>query len=437
MPSEFERVIKQICEEKGLTPEDVIDSISAAIAAAYRKDYGAKGQLIEAEFDPETGKSRIFEVVEVVEIEEGEEEVEKPAREISLEDAKKKDKKLEVGDTIKTEVTPDEIIFGRIAAQTAKQVITQRLREAERSIIYDTFKDKENTVVGGVVQRDEKGTVFVDLGQTTGLLFPSEQIKGEEYGIGQRIKVYVMSVEHGKKGPEIILSRAHEEIVRKLFELEVPEVASGEVELKAIAREAGSRSKIAVFSTEEDIDPVGACVGQRGSRVQTIIAELNGEKIDIIEWDEDPVKFISNALSPAKVISVQIDHEKKHAIVEVMEDQLSLAIGKNGQNVRLAVKLSGWTIDVLKAGLGQDNEDDKTKKKGKEKKSSKEVEKKEDEFKDVMKEKDGEKKDEEEVTKEKKKKKKSSAKKKTSGKKEKKKSPEKDKKEKKDEEKDE
>lgn len=358
MSTEFEKAVDQIIEEKGISKEDVISSIEAALASAFRKDYGEKGQNIEAEFDMASGSTKVFDVKEVVETEE---EIEKPQRQITVEEAKKIDKKYEVGDEIRTDVTPDEISFGRIAAQTAKQVITQRLREAERNVIFDTFKDKEKTVVTGTVQRVEHNTVFVDLGTAVAVLFPSEQIRDEHYSIGQRLKVYVMSVNTGPKGPEILVSRSHEEIVRKLFELEVPEIAAGSVEIKAVAREAGSRSKIAVIATEEDIDPVGACVGQRGSRVQTIIAELSGEKIDIIEWDPDAVKFITNALSPAKIISVKIDEENKHAIVEVMEDQLSLAIGKSGQNVRLAVKLTGWTIDVVKTGLEFDQEGEEKK----------------------------------------------------------------------------
>ncbi|MBU1167780.1 transcription termination factor NusA [Patescibacteria group bacterium] len=379
MTTEFELAIKQICEEKGISEDEVISSIEAALSAAFRKDYGEKGQNIEAKFDLASGSAKIFEVVEVVE----DEEVEKPQREIGVKEAQEKDKNLKLGDKIKTDVTPDEITFGRIAAQTAKQVITQRLREAERNVIMDTFKKQEGTVVSAIVQRVEKNTVFVDMGQATGVLLPSEQIKDEHYAIGQRFKVYVMSVSTSQKGPEILVSRAHEDIVRKLFDIEVPEVGDGEVEIKALAREAGSRSKVAVYTTHEEIDPVGACVGQRGSRVQTIISELNGEKIDIVEWDENPVKFITNALSPAKVISVRIDEASRHAIVEVMEDQLSLAIGKSGQNVRLAVKLTGWTIDVEKANLGGDTKEEKEtevkedkKKVKKEKKSDKKTEKK-------------------------------------------------------------
>lgn len=377
MASEFEKVIKQITEEKGISFEEVVSSIEAALASAFRKDYGERGQNIEAEFDIENGATRVFDVKDVVETEE---EIEKPQREITLEEAQKIDKKYVVGDVIRTEVTPDEIVFGRIAAQTAKQVIAQRIREAERNVIFNSFKEKEHTVVTGTIQRIEHNNVFVDMGPATGILFLSEQIRDEHYSIGQRLKVYVVSVSTGSKGPEIIVSRSHEEIVKKLFELEVPEVASGSVEIKSLSREAGSRSKIAVHATEEGIDPVGACVGQRGSRVQTIIGELSGEKIDIIEWDSDSVKFITNALSPAKVISVRIDEDNKHAIVEVMEDQLSLAIGKSGQNVRLAVKLTGWTIDVVKAGIELDS-------KKEEKKEEKPVSKKkddDDEFVEVV-----------------------------------------------------
>lgn len=378
MPSEFELAIKQICEEKGIAVEEVVASIEAALSAAFRKDYGEKGQNIEAKFDMKTGSSKIFQVIEVVE----DELLEKPKREIALSEALKTNKDAKVGDLIKTDVTPAEINFGRIAAQTAKQVIMQRLREAERNVILESFKKQEKTVITGIVQRMERNTVFVDLGQATGLLLPSEQIRTEHYSIGERIKVYVMSVAATERGLEILVSRAHEDIVRRLFELEVPEVADGSVILKKVAREAGSRSKVAVSTTSEDVDPVGACVGQRGSRVQTVISELGGEKIDIFEWDENPVKFIANALSPAKVISVKIFEERKHAVVEVMEDQLSLAIGKSGQNVRLAVKLTGWTIDVVKAGLGEKEEKgDKTEKgiEGKAKAADKKDEKKKEE----------------------------------------------------------
>jgi N utilization substance protein A len=345
MPTEFEFAVEQICEEKGISKEAVIETIEAALAAAYRKDYGEKGQNVVAEFDPKTGRTKVFEIKEVVE------EVEKPKREITLEEAKKVKKDAKVGDEIRTEVTPEEIKFGRIAAQTAKQVITQKIREAEKNAVYDTFKDKIGEAVNGIVQRIENGTIFVDLSQASGILPAQEQIPGESYRIGDRVRVLINKVDLTPKGPEILLSRAHPDMIRKLFEMEVPEIAAGTVKIKSIAREAGSRSKVAVYTTQEEVDPIGACVGQRGARIQTIISELNGEKIDIIEWDENIVKFVANSLSPAKVLSVKLDEKNKHAMVEVAEDQLSLAIGKGGQNVRLAVKLTGWKIDVIKEGM--------------------------------------------------------------------------------------
>ncbi len=345
MATEFELAIQQICEEKNLKESDVISTIEAALAAAFRKDYGKKGQLIETDFDPKTGKTLVYDVKEVVE---EKEDLEKAERQVTVKEGKKLKKGAKIGDIIKTEITPKEISFGRIAAQTAKQVIIQKIREAERNTIFDAYKDKEGQVLNGIIQRVEGQTIFVDLGQAIGLLFPTEQIREEEYSIGQRLKVYLVEVKESAKGPEIILSRSHPDIVKRLFELEVPEIAAGAVEIKALAREAGARSKVAVVSNREEIDPIGACVGQRGTRVQTIINELNGEKIDIIAWDENQVKFITNALAPAKAISVRLDEKEKTAKVEVVEDQLSLAIGKHGQNVRLAVKLTGWKIDVLK-----------------------------------------------------------------------------------------
>lgn len=365
MPTEFEFAIEQICEEKGISKDAVIETIESALAAAYRKDYGEKGQNIQAEFDPKTGKTTIFEIKEVVE------EVEKPERELTPKEAKKIKKDAKVGDEIKTDVTPDEISFGRIAAQTAKQVIIQKIREAEKNAIYDSFKDKVGEVLNGVVQRIENRTVFVDLGQASGILLPSEQIHGESYRIGDRIRVLITDVGVTSKGPEIMLSRAHPDMIKKLFEMEVPEIAAGTVQIKSIAREAGSRSKVAVYTTHEEIDPIGACVGQRGARIQTIISELNGEKVDIIEWDENVAKYITNSLSPAKILSVKLIEKDRHAIVEVAEDQLSLAIGKEGQNVRLAVKLTGWKIDVLKEGAQEKLKTTEKKEKKEEKKESK------------------------------------------------------------------
>lgn len=341
MNDAFEQALQQIEDEKGISRDEIIAMIESSLAAAFRKDYGQKDQNIVVKFDPENLSTKIYDVKMVVA------EVADPTKEITLEDAKEIDKKYKVGDEIVNEITPEDgTNFGRIAAQTAKQVIIQKLREAERNIMFSDFKSKERTLQNGVIQRVEGDTVLVDLGKATGVLFPSEQIRGEQYQPGQRLKVLILHVESAPKGPKITLSRSHPDMVRKLFELEVPEIYNGTVEIKAIAREAGSRTKIAVFSNQEGIDPIGACVGQRGTRVQTVMGELGGEKIDIIEWSEDPVKMIANSLSPAKILNVQLDMEEKSAKVGVLEDQLSLAIGKAGQNVRLAARLTGWKIDI-------------------------------------------------------------------------------------------
>lgn len=379
--SDITNAIKQICEEKSLSYEAVITTIESALAAAYRKDFGEKNQNIKVEFDPETGKSEVFDIKTVVEDmppeeEEEEESVEKvrvkksegkkeaaqmaeggpseeeeekrrfnPKTEIQITDAKTIKKSYKIGDEIKTKLpVPDA--YGRMAAQTAKQVIIQKLREAEREMVFSEFKDKESEVVAGVVQRQEGRVVLVDLGKAIGILPSEEQIYRERYTPGQRIKVYVKSVNITPKGPEIILSRTSDEILKKVFYLEIPEISNGLVEIKSVAREAGNRSKVAVTASGENVDPIGSCVGQRGSRIQTIISELGGEKIDIIEYNEDPAKFIANALSPAKVIGVEIDEKERKALVKVSDDQLSLAIGKDGQNVRLAARLSGWRIDI-------------------------------------------------------------------------------------------
>jgi len=365
----FISAIEQICEEKGISEKKVLETIEMALAAAYKKEYNRKGQNIKIKFDLKTGQMEVFQVKLVVDKtmlkEENEEDIpmqdqnpdpesvgEEDGEErkirfnlekhIMIEDAKKGSKQ---GDEIEfpLEVTYD---FGRIAAQTAKQVIIQRIREAERDAIYDEYKGKEGQIVSGIVQRIERGNVFLDIGKTTGALFFEEQIPRENYRIGQRIKAYIIEVQKDSRGPTIILSRAHPKMVSRLFELEVPEIASGTVEIKSIAREAGSRSKIAVASTEERVDPIGSMIGQKGIRVQAVINELAGEKIDIIEWSENPVKFISQALSPAKVIDVKIDKKKNESKIIVPENQLSLAIGIKGQNVRLAAKLTGWKIDI-------------------------------------------------------------------------------------------
>lgn len=378
--------MKQISEEKGISAESVFETIEAAIAAAYKREYGEKGQIIKATMDPETGVLSMTQTHYVVEgvdeegnitgplptkvVEEkpdfqdmegtrrrrpGEEapvatgEVKikfNPQKHILLEDAKEKNKKAEVGDEVITKLEP-KTDFGRIAAQTAKQVIIQRLREAERGAIFNEFKDREGEIISGVVQRREGALVFVDLGKTNGLVPPAEQMFTDNYRLGQRYRFVITKVEETSRGPVVILSRSNPNLVVGLFKTEVPEIDSGSVEVKAIAREAGSRTKIAVASMEESIDPIGSLVGQKGVRVQTVINEISGEKIDIILWSDKPTEFIANSFSPAKVLQVKIvDEERKHALVEVSEDQFSLAIGKKGQNVRLAAKLSGWKIDV-------------------------------------------------------------------------------------------
>lgn len=360
-PKQFLTAIAQIAEEKGISQEQIIETIEMAIAAAYKKDYGQKGQNIKIRFNPETGEFKVFQVFLIVdesmlrEEEEGEEEEVDEAEDkkirfnslkhMMVEEAKKIKKNIKPGEELEIELEAHED-FGRIAAQTAKQVIIQRLREAEREVVYGDYKDREGEIAGGVVQRIEGRNVFVDIGKTVGILFSDEQIPGEFYRIGQRLRVYILKVERGPRGTNIYLSRAYPKVVSKLFAIEVPEIAAGTVVIKSIAREPGSRTKIAVSSLEEGVDPVGSLVGQKGIRVQTVINELNGEKIDIIEWNEDVAKFIANALSPAKILDVELAEKKREAIAVVPEDQLSLAIGQRGQNVRLAAKLTGWKIDV-------------------------------------------------------------------------------------------
>lgn len=362
MNEQFEQALAQIAEEKGVSRDEIIQMIEASLAAAFRKDYGEKDQNPVVVFDPENLSAKIYDEKTIVEgktLESEDPELQlDPSKEVDIADAQKENPDAKVGEVIRKEITPsDGVEFGRIAAQTAKQVIIQKLREAERNVQFSDFKAKERTLVNGIVQRIEGDTVLVDLGKGVGVLFPSEQIRGEKYEIGQRVKVLILHVEPATRGPKITLSRSHPDIIRKLFEMEVPEIYNGAVEIKSVAREAGSRSKIAVASTQEGIDPIGACVGQKGTRVQTVMAELGGEKIDIIEWSEDPIKFIANALSPAKILNVSPDYEEKEAKVGVMEDQLSLAIGKAGQNVRLAARLTGWKIDINQENMGAATEE--------------------------------------------------------------------------------
>lgn len=374
--------MRYICDEKGLSLEVVIATVEAALAAAYRKDFGQPNQNIQVKFDAETGFYKVYDVKNVVrdfseeELEqqreelkvareeaqkardEGKEAVEpeengklyfNPKLHIMMKDAKEIDPDAVEGQELRQvlEVPAD---FGRMAAQTAKQVITQKLREAERTTIFDEYKGKEGSMVIGVVQRREGRNVLVDLGRTAGIMPPEEQIRTERYNPGNRVKVYIARVEMGPKGPQIVVSRSHSDIVRQLFTTEIPEIAAGTIEIVAIAREAGSRVKVAVKALDENIDPIGSCVGQRGTRVQTIISELGGEKVDIIEYKEDSKAFIANALSPAKIQSIDLDEAGKIAKVNVAEDQLSLAIGRAGQNVRLASRLTGWTINIEGSG---------------------------------------------------------------------------------------
>jgi N utilization substance protein A len=341
MQVQFAKAIGQICEEKNLSRDIVMETVKAALASAYKKDYGSRDQEVRVDIDEDSGAIKVYVTKEVVD------EVEDKMTQISVTDASKVKKGAKAGDTVEILDIPAD--FGRIAAQTAKQVIIQRIREAERDMVFEEFKDKENELVNGVVQRVEGDTVIIDLGKATGVLYRSEQMAGEHYYTGQRAKVYIVKVESAIRGPQIILSRAHPDMVKKLFEMEVPEIMAGTIEIKSIAREGGERTKIAVHTDEENIDPVGALVGQRGSRVQSVMNEIGDEKIDIILWDKDIKTYIINALSPAKVIEVEIDEKEKKATVKVPEDQLSLAIGKKGQNVRLAAKLTGWNVDIAGA----------------------------------------------------------------------------------------
>ncbi len=343
--SPFIAAINQIADEKGLPKDIVIDAVEAAIAAAYRKDYAHPDDNIRAELSEDSEDIAISQVITVVD----DEELENEQAQITLTEAKKTNPKAEIGDEI---VTPLETQrdFGRIAAQTAKQVIIQRIREAERDILYTEFKDKEQKVVTGSVQQIEGDSVLVNLGKITAIMMPSDQIVSEHYYVGQRLKVFVTGVEETPRGPRVVVTRTHPQLVAQLFEQEVPEIQTGAVEIRAISREAGSRTKMAVAATQSGIDPVGSCVGGRGARVQAVLAELGVEKVDIIPFDEDAVTFITNALSPAKVEAVELFADKQKALVSVPEDQLSLAIGRAGQNVRLASRLTGWSIDIAQVG---------------------------------------------------------------------------------------
>lgn len=390
----FLSAINQISEEKGLSSEKVIETVEHALASAYKKEYGKKGQIIKAKINPKTGKTEFSRVMLVVddtmvyipEKAEGEEKEkfkvgksyrpteeetsqEEPKEDVTdrrvryneerhllIEEARKRGEKVEPGDEIVTILEPKEE-FGRIAAQTAKQVVLQKIREAEKEIILKEYKSKEGEIVSGIVQRIEGSNVYFDIGKSLGVLPKEEQIRGEFYKEGARLKLYILRVDTTPRGPVILLSRSYPKLISKLFELEVPEIQTGQLEIKSIAREPGSRTKISVLARSNEIDAIGSMVGQRGVRVTAVMSELGGEKIDIIEYNEDPVKYIINALSPAKITDVIIG-ENNTATVIVPQDQLSLAIGKDGQNVRLAAKLTGWKLDIKKEGEEQVEEDE-------------------------------------------------------------------------------
>ncbi len=337
---QFFAAINQLCDEKNLPRERVLDTIKSAIRAAYRKDFGNKNQQIDVDMDENSGVTTVYLIKEVVK------KVEDEDLQINEKEALKYNKKAKVGDEVKIDVTPSN--YGRIAAQAAKQVIIQKIQDAERDVLYDTFKDRENELINAIVHRVDGTNVYVNLDNKTTTNIPyDQQIPGEKYYSGQRIKLYLDKVVKTSKGPQLMISRTHPNLVRKLLELEIPEIKSGLVEVKSIAREPGVRCKVAVFSSDEKIDPIGSCVGQKGVRVQNIMDELNGERIDIIQWSEDMEEYIKTALAPAKTTVIELDDKAKRAKVFVQPDQRPLAIGKQGQNVRLASILTGWEIDIL------------------------------------------------------------------------------------------
>lgn len=337
MNKEMLNALDVLEKEKGISKEIVASALEAALVSAYKRNYG-QAQNVEVEFNTDTGNINVYSVKEVVEM------VFDSTLEVDIKDALEMNKAYEIGDKIRFEVTPKD--FGRIAAQTAKQVIMQRIREAERSIIYDEFIAYENDILNGVVERQDSRYIYVNLGKIEAVLAKQEQIPGEEYQAHDRIKVYVTKVENTSKGPQVFVSRSHPDLLKRLFEQEVPEIYDGVVEIVSIAREAGDRSKVAVRSRDENVDPVGTCVGPRGQRVQAIVNELRGENMDIVEWSEEPATYIGNALNPAQVVRVDFHPENNSCTVVVPDYQLSLAIGKKGQNARLAAKLTGYKIDI-------------------------------------------------------------------------------------------
>lgn len=337
MSSDLLDALTALEKQKGISRDVLLEAIEAALVTAYKRNFN-QAQNVRVDLNSDIGSMKVYARKDVVE------EVEDDRLQISLEDAHLVNPAYEIGDVVEEEVTPKD--FGRIAAQTAKQVVTQRVREAERGMIYEEYVDREDDIVNGIVERFDARNLYVGLGKVEAVLPASEQIQEESYKPHDRIKVYITKVERTSRGPQVFVSRTHPGLLRRLFELEVPEIYEGIVEIKTIAREAGDRSKISVYTEHEEVDPIGSCVGARGARVQSISTELNGEKVDIVEWSEDPIVFVANALSPSKVLDVQVNEEDRSTTVIVPDYQLSLAIGKRGQNARLAAKLTGWKIDI-------------------------------------------------------------------------------------------
>ena len=330
--------LEELEKEKGIKKEYLLESIETALVTAYKRNFDAL-ENVKVEMDPQTGATHVYAMKEVME------NANDPALEITLKEAQKINKDLNIGDSVGVEIVPRD--FGRIAAQTAKQVIIQKLREAERDVIFSEFNDRKGEIVSGIIQKADRNIVVMDLGKLEGVMPTKEQIPTEHYHVNDKIKGYVLEVERGAKGaPQVIVSRSHPDFVRKLLEFEIPEIYEGVIEIKSVSRDAGYRSKIAVYSPDPNIDPVGSCVGQKGVRIQNVINELNGEKIDVIEWNEDPSIYIASSLLPAQILAVDIKEDEKFAQVIVPDDQLSLAIGKSGQNARLAARLTNWKIDI-------------------------------------------------------------------------------------------
>ncbi len=363
------KALDDIEKDKGIAKDVLLEAIEAALLSAYKKDFGSK-ENVSVEVDEETGQVMVFSKKKVVE------EIKNDNYEILLENAEKIDPEVELEEYVDVEITPDN--FGRIAAQTAKQVVMQRIREAERDVLYEDYKRKEGEIITGTIQRFHKDNVLIDMGKTEALLPVSEQIPTEQYRVGFRLKLYVVEVSSTTKGPRILVSRTHPALLKRLFEVEVPEIFDGIVEIRSVAREAGFRSKVAVFSYDSKVDPVGACVGPQGMRVKSVVEQLDGEKIDIVKYSDNPEEFVSNALNPAEVKSVVIDEDEQSATVVVPDFQLSLAIGKEGQNARLAAKLTGWKIDIKKESefeeMQNKKEENKEKKEELEEKDEKTIE---------------------------------------------------------------